>query len=83
MADANELLMNRFEYLKELETDFLLQEREYTINEIESLNDMLDQGDLNPEQRSEFVNSDLPFEKDKLEAINIILQGRGVEIRNR
>ena len=67
---------NRFGYYREKDNEELEKDKEQIINDIEYLMLILDSKDAPSEQKSEIRNSDLKFEREKLEFINKILEER-------
>ena len=75
----DEGLENRFGYYREKNNEELLQEQEQIINEIEYLMFVLNNKDTSSIQKSEIENSDLIFEKEKLNFVKKVLKERNVK----
>lgn len=73
-----EAMENRFGYYREYTTEELEQEQEKILSEIEYLNYVIKNKSIYPSsnQESEFKNSDLLFERDKLEFVEKVLEER-------
>ena len=73
-----EAMENRFGYYREYTTEKLEQEQEQILSEIEYLNYAIKNKRIYPssDQESEFKNSDLLFERDKLKFIEKVLEER-------
>ena len=67
---------NRFGYYRENNNEELEKERTQIIDEIEYLLKILNSKTASSEQKSEIRNSDLKFERDKLELIDKVLEER-------
>ncbi len=67
---------NRFGYLKEKTNEELGMMEEAISNEIEYLLHILDSKDASSDQKSEIRNSDLKFERERLDYIEHILDER-------
>ena len=64
----------RFSYMNEMTIEELEELKSETTNEIENMLSILDDKNSSPEQKSEFTNTDLKYEKDKLEYIEYLIQ---------
>lgn len=69
---------NRFGYLKELDNESLNRKKEEIINEIEYLMAVLNNPNTSQEEKSEIKNSDLKYERDRLEYINFLVLDRNI-----
>lgn len=69
---------NRFGYLKELDDESLLRKKEEIVDEIEYLNAVLDDPNASSEQKSEILNSDLKYERDRLEYVGYLIKERNL-----
>ena len=67
---------NRFGYLKELDDESLIIKKEEILSEIEYLMTVLNNENTSPEEKSEIRNSDLKYERDRLEYINHLILDR-------
>lgn len=79
----DEAMENRFGYYREKTDEELENEREVIINDMEYLESILSNKDASSEQKSEIINSDLKFEREKLKFINNILEERNVKVNKR
>ncbi len=64
---------NRFGFYKELSIEELEIEKEILMKEIDYLLKVLDDKKALSEQKSEIINSDLKYEREKLQYINLLL----------
>ena len=73
---------NRFGYLREYSLEQLLKER---LDLIDDINYMLDvtYSENSSLRKSEFLNTDLKFDKEKLEYIECLLEERNVKNKTR
>ena len=69
----NDFTKKRFEYYREKSFEDLIQEKEKILNEINYLLELLASKEVSSEQKSEILNSDIKYEKEKLNFINILL----------
>ena len=70
---------NRWLYLKNMDDGALISERDATKAEIDRLNDQLNDPYVSSSNKSEIENSDLPYEEQKLEALEALIKERGLE----
>ncbi|MCR4581581.1 MAG: hypothetical protein K5666_03630 [Bacilli bacterium] len=70
---------NRWLYLENLDDGALIAERDATIAEIDRYHEELNSPYLNSSNRSEIENSDLPYEEEKLAAIEALIRERGLD----
>lgn len=69
---------NRFGYLNELDDEGILRKKEEIIDEIEYLNTVLNDPHASSEEKSEILNSDLKYERDRLEYIGYLIKERNI-----
>lgn len=70
---------NRFRNLKEKTTTELITELENEKNELEFMKKALENAKESSEKKSEFLSSDIPFSRDKIEYIETELKRRGIK----
>ena len=70
---------NRFKYLDELSDDELLASRVELVKEIEYLLERLEIKNTNGTFKSEIQNSDIKYEREKLEYINYLIDARNLK----
>ena len=70
----------RFKYLEELTDDELLYELKEVEEELQRIEEALDNPSISSEERSETLNSDLPYARDKKAAIEAVINSRGIDI---
>jgi len=70
---------NRFKYLQEYEDNELLSTKEKLEDELERDRQMASDPFTNSEQKSELLNSDIPYEEDLLSAITAEIEARGLD----
>ena len=70
---------NRFKYLDELSDDELLASRVELVKEIEYLLERLEIKNTNGTVKSEIQNSDIKYEREKLEYINYLIDARNLK----
>ena len=69
-------LESRFNYLKEMSTEELLEEIETLRINLETMMETLNDPDASDEQKSEFRNRDIPYNKDKIKYIQGLVESR-------
>lgn len=75
----DEYMNNRFGYIRELDDTSLLKKKNEVMAEIEYLLALLDNPKTSSEQKSEISNSDLKYERDRLEYIESQIKERNLE----
>ena len=75
----DEYTNNRFGYIRELDDNSLLNKKKEVMSEIEYLLALLDNPRTSSEQKSEISNSDLKYERDRLEYIESQIKERNLE----
>jgi hypothetical protein len=70
---------NRWLYLNNFDDAALIAEREATNAEIDRLNAQLKDPYVSSTNKSEIENDDLPYEEQKLEALEALIKERGLE----
>lgn len=75
----DEYTNNRFGYIRELDDTSLLKKKNEVMAEIEYLLSLLDNPRTSSEQKSEISNSDLKYERDRLEYIESQIKERNLE----
>ena len=73
---------NRFSYLKEYTVEKLLKEREELIDDINHMLNVVDSEDSSL-RKSEFLNTDLKFDREKLEYIESLLKNMPTKPKSR
>ena len=68
----------RFGYFRNMSSEDLLKVRDELEKEIADYEDQLLEDDMNSEQRSEILNSDLPYAREQLDYVNYIVDMRGL-----
>ncbi|MBQ9024095.1 MAG: hypothetical protein IJ105_02605 [Bacilli bacterium] len=71
-------MKNRFGYLDELDDESILRKKEEIVDEIEYLNTVLDDPNSSSEEKSEILNSDLRYERDRLEYVAHLIKERNI-----
>lgn len=74
----DQYMKNRFGYLDELDDESLLKKKEEIVDEIEYLNTMLNDPQSSPEEKSEILNNDLRYERDRLEYVGFLIKERNI-----
>ena len=69
---------NRFKFLLDLSDDELISAKEHLEEELENDRETANSPSISSDHRSELLNSDIPYEEEKLDAINAILSDRGI-----
>ena len=68
----------RFGHFRNMSPEDLLKVRDELESEVASYEDQLLENDISSEQRSEILNSDLPYARDQLDYVNYIVDMRGL-----
>ena len=74
----DEMLEKRFGYLKELNDEDLLNKKQELINELAFLDEQINDPTTTSELRSELLNSDLKYARDKFEYVNYLVKERNL-----
>lgn len=69
---------NRFGYFRAMSPEDLLKVRDELEKEISEYEDKLLENNISSEERSEILNSDLPYAREQLDYVNDIVDMRGL-----
>ena len=69
---------NRFGYFRAMSPEDLLKVRDELEKEISEYEDKLLENNISSEERSEILNSDLPYAREQLDYVNDIVDLRGL-----
>ena len=69
---------NRFGYFRAMSPEELLKVRDELEKEISEYEDKLLENNISSEERSEILNSDLPYAREQLDYVNDIVDMRGL-----
>ena len=75
----NEYTENRFKDYRQLSDEELLKTKKELEGEIADYENDLDDNSISSSEKSEIRNSDLPYAKDKLAYIEMLIESRGLD----
>ena len=75
----NEYTENRFKDFRQLSDEELLKTKKELESEIADYENDLDDNSISSSEKSEIRNSDLPYAKDKLAYIEMLIESRGLD----